>query len=215
MLSDWHWRGYYVLERLGEGGCSDWSIVTMVRDPIARNISAFFQERLARRDYDFGACQTEAGVDRAADELIDLLWLQAEEFFTGRGDWDTAYQGQPLHWFDLELKAFFSIDVVGEDFPRERGWRVYEGAQRRTLLIKLEKLDAVGEAVLSDFLKTPGFRLHRYKRGTQQDYALVYKRLLERIEVPSWYLRVLYDSPTFTRFYTEKERSVFERRWSR
>ena len=72
-------------------------IITAVREPVARNISAFMQNHRA-----YG-------------------WQPTMETFLER-----FRHEEPLAWFDEEMLPFSGIDVFKHPFPHDKGWQVID-----------------------------------------------------------------------------------------
>ena len=90
------WTSRYVRHRLDhnlEKGI--WTVISLVREPVARNISAFF-ENLANTHQDLGSDRQQPG------DLIARLQMRFLETYNHR---------VPLTWFDDEVKPTFGIDV--------------------------------------------------------------------------------------------------------
>jgi hypothetical protein len=168
-----------------------------VRDPVARNISAFF-ESIAEFIPDFRP-ESPSGVPRV-EELIAT--------FLDRYDHDT-----PLLWFDHQMKPVFGIDVFARAFPKERGYGVYEGPNASLLVIKLEKVKECVEGAMRDFLGLEEFVLRSANVADHKGYGAVYRMFLDAIELPSAYLDRMYESQLARHFYTEEEIGAFRRRW--
>jgi hypothetical protein len=81
--------------------------VSLVRDPVSRNVSAFFQNlqvHLASSPFD----ETPP-----LQELID--------YFVETYDHDV-----PLTWFQKEVHPVLGIDVFSSSFPKRKGYQVYQ-----------------------------------------------------------------------------------------
>ncbi len=169
-------------------------VVTLVRDPVARNISDFFQnfamymgaDPLARR-----ASQAEMEAAFFRDHLRRV----------------------PLEWFDIELKPVLGIDVYAQSFPHAQGWQRLACGPRRVLILRAELDDAVKAAVLGEFLDIPGFTLTRDNEGEQKEYRDLYRAFREDIRFPAWYLEEMYGSRFARHFYSAAEITRFRRRW--
>lgn len=72
-------------------------IITAVREPVARNLSAFMQNHVARG------------------------WAPTIESFMANFRHD-----EPLDWFDAEMKPFTGIDVFDHPFPHGTGWQLID-----------------------------------------------------------------------------------------
>lgn len=110
------WESQCIVKRLRTARPGErWSVVTLVRDPVARNISDYFH-RLAEVD--------PARVARdASDELVAEL---------GRGFLERFEDHElPLTWFDSELKSVFGLDVYGAPFPVAKGYGLYANDKAR------------------------------------------------------------------------------------
>ena len=76
--------------------------ITLVREPISRSISTFFQNfgRFTGAEYD--------DADLAIQELVNTFI-------------DKYRHPVPLTWFDVEIKQTLGIDVFEYPFPKEKG----------------------------------------------------------------------------------------------
>ncbi len=178
----------------------DWRVVTLVRDPIARNVSAFFRHLPVNHPH--------LGVDFRADPanvetLLDL--------FLDPGEPEHQFA---LDWFDREVRDVLGVDVFAEPFARERGHQTYETTAGPMLLIRLEDLTAVGPTALGAFLGVEDLPVPTRNRTENLNYASTYARFLERLRVPERYLDRMYESRLVRHFYSDEEIGAFRSRWS-
>lgn len=175
-----------------------WNIVTLVRDPVARNISDFFQV-IGEFDPDFfdRSRRGELGVEEIRERFFQLSSA------------DRSY------WFDREVRDVFDIDVYASPFPKRQGFAIYEGPRARMLLIRLDDLEACGRDAFREFLNIPDFRLSRANVGDEKEYRDVYRRFREEVILPEEYLEQQYASRLARHFYDEEELRRFRSRWSR
>jgi hypothetical protein len=174
-------------------------VVTMVRDPVARNISAFF-ENIAEYVPDYRERQT-AG-ELAIGTLIETFLAQYEHDI-------------PLNWFDCQLRPVFDVDVYAEPFPKDRGYAIYSGPRASVLLLKLERLKECAAPAMKEFLGIEDFVLTNTNVGEDKDYRDVYRAFVDAIRLPASYLDRMYDSRLARHFYTDDEVRRFRSRWSR
>jgi hypothetical protein len=117
-------EGQYIRQAFDKGLDSPrWKVITLVREPITRNISAFFQnvqECIPDFFYRYGAGDIEVA------EIIDV--------FLHHFDHDV-----PLTWFDHQVKAVFDIDIFATDFDKSQGYKIFNGHRADLLLIRLEE----------------------------------------------------------------------------
>jgi hypothetical protein len=170
-----------------------------VRDPVARNISAFF-ENIIEFFPDF--------YTRYAAGELDIETIVST--FLERFDHDT-----PLVWFDFQMKPVFGIDVFACPFSTERGYSIYYGQNASLLLIKLEKLQDCVESAMKDFLGIDKLAIRNTNVAEGKEYREVYKAFLETVRLPPEYLDRMYDSKMVRHFYEQDEIRTFRKKWSK
>ncbi len=196
-----HLRGQMLhdkLRRMRERG-ERCKVITLVRDPVATNVSGYFHKN------EWWPDEVRAAVKENRPGMLDAL----------RDDFAASYPHQvPLTWFDMEIKPMFGIDVFAEPFPREKGYHVYRGEFADLLLIKLEKLNGVAEEAFKSFLQLPEFKLVKTNVAEDKWYADAYDAFKEWLELPDAYLNEQYDSTYSRHFYTPEEIAGFRRKWA-
>jgi hypothetical protein len=172
-------------------------VVTMVRDPIARNISAFFQN------------------------IAEFIPTALEQFDAGDLDVNDVIQrfltsfnhNIPEGWFDNQLKPVFGIDVFAQYFSPERGYAIYHSTKADLLVIKLEMLDACAQDAMREFLGLEHFELGKVNAAENKEYKYLYRAFLNTIAFPDGFVERMYESRLARHFYTDRELSQFKRRW--
>ena len=146
------WLGEEVRRAVDEAPTGTvWDVVTMVRDPVQRNVSAFFQNLESAEDVWVAEELRRRDADDVADELVGRFleaYVHADEH--------PSTDANPLTWFDDELKPVFGIDVFATPFPTSRGYDTYRSASARLLLIRLEDLSTVAARSLLRLLRDGG-----------------------------------------------------------
>lgn len=199
------WRGQYLRRRLAEA--RGWPVVTLVRDPVARNVSSFFQN--LRVFYGYRA-ERELAAKGEARVLEELSRLFEEEFVPEAKM--AAVDASPLSWFEIELEPALGIDVFAKPFPIAEGFGCYESPRARLLLIRLEDLARCGKRAFQA-LGIDDFEPVQRNVGDTKGYADLYRRFRETIALPSSYLDRLYGSRLAQHFYTPDEIAAFRARW--
>ena len=181
-----------------------WTVISMVRDPVARNISAFFQA------FDVYFSKQSAGegpdaLDRLGTKRLRQMFL--EEF--GRYRHELA-----LTWFQSFLEPVFGIDVYATPFDKQRGYSIYEADRCRLLLLRTEDLRRALDGAIEQFLGVAvGDQVSR-NVSSEKRYSEPYQAFLEDFRLPETYLDSLYDSKYMRHFYTSREIEAFRDRWS-
>jgi hypothetical protein len=187
-------------------------IITLVRDPVARNVSHFFQWPNMIMEQSNSGYHLRSPVfnydrkfkaEAIADELAELFMTQFK------------LHERPLIWFDKELKHNFGIDVYSCDFPKKKGYCIYSNGKTDALVIKLEQLGSIAQAAFKEFLGIDSFVLVDANIGREKETSDLYSRFLDSIKLPPDYLDTMYTSRFVEHFYGRKEIDGFRARWSR
>ena len=194
----WRFREKFYAERIYKSWvCSQrlLRVITLVREPIANNISMFFQ---IINQY-LGADREVS--DYGIDELIDVF---LENYMHSR----------PLTWLDAEIKTNFSIDVYQHSFPTDRGYTVISRGRVSLLILRCELDDRVKAQAIADFLDLDKFDIVRSNVASEKDYASQYAEFRQRIKIPPALLDQMYNSKFARHFYSSEEREKFHAHWS-
>jgi hypothetical protein len=206
------WMNQFLRKQIDRGlNGKKWKIVTLTRDPIARNVSTFFENLEIR------SCNDQNGFVIESDYYdIDALTVTSDDvqvltdlFF------DRVKHDSPLEFFDRELKGVFGVDVYGNEFPKSEGYKIYNDKRADVLLIRLEDLDRCGPIAFKEFLGIENFTLSNENVGSKKIYGPLYSRLKKEIKFPESYLDKFYNSKFMKHFYTDQERSAFRGKWQR
>lgn len=172
-------------------------VITLVRDPLARNIAAFFQ--LFRR-----VLWEEPGFDTRKDiGARELVARAFETHFDHRA---------PLWWFPREIGRTLGIDVLAHPFERERGWTRILRGNIDLLVVRMEDL-ANARGAIAGFAGVPRLDLPTTNLGSRKWYADLYRDFREHYRPPTAMLDELYGSDFARHFYTPDEIAGFRRRW--
>ena len=176
-------------------------IITSVRDPIARNISHFFQG-IEKYFPNFVQSAEVGSLD--LKEVIQSFW---------------KHQGHRLDyhwkWFEREFKAVLGIDIFSVNFSPEKGYKIEKFGDKNIelLILKLESFDQSLEISLKDFFGLDALRLKEGNISNKKPYNFVYKNFLEEVKFPQSYVDRIYDHQFMKHFYTASEIEKFKCRW--
>jgi hypothetical protein len=168
-----------------------WQVITIVREPIGRAASDFFQSgrRLGRLG---DVAATTARFERFASE-----------------------DGIPrtIGWFEREMAPSLGIDVYAHPFDSALGYGLIETPAVRLLLLRQESLDAAPGA-LGRFLGLPhDVVLDRENVGAGKEYSDLYAAVLRDTRFPPATLDLAYRSRFAQHFYGAAELEAFRSRW--
>lgn len=200
-----------------------WLLVTGIREPVARSVSLLFYFA------DFFGCTTRR-----------LSWRDGATLHTlqhgFRDMWERALADDPppdtfgrlVHlfltdfdaWFERELRAVLGIDVMAAPFPPGPTARVLSERQMTALVYRLEDLhrDSPGNPILRESVKSlldTSFASFPLVNATQRRRTdPLYRRFLERLQMPVKLLDRIYSGPTVQKFYLAAEIEAFKSRWA-
>lgn len=180
----------------------DLRLTTIVREPVAINLSSFF--------YNFGPRNEGIDINDVNDgEIIDRL-VAGESF---------SHPSFHLDWFDIEVEPMTGIDVYSHDsFPIFQGSEVYSGdhGERHTdlLALRLEDISRIGTKALGAFYHKEPPEIPQKNTGDEQAYAERYKAFKRDATLPVEWVAWQLNSQFAKFFYSFDERSRLAQKWS-
>ena len=168
--------------------------ITMVREPVSRNFSAFFQN--FHRFTGLSFKQSELDIE----ELIQIF---ISEYM----------HDVPLDWFDIEIKNTLGINVYDFQFPKEKGHLVIQKGNFELLVLKLEISDKEKRDAISEFMTLTDFQLIRANVGEDKDYSKTYRNFKNKIRMPPSYLEKMLNSKYARHFYSDNEIDTIWSKW--
>ena len=208
----WHppfiWDGQIVGAAVTRNRSKRWDVITLVRDPVARNVSLFFEKLEVPIGYDW----FERRKQLSDGELLAELGPLFEEHVLDPGGL-ARLDVDPLHWFDLEMAPVFGVDIFATPFSPERGWQIYEGERARLLLIRTADLDRVGQEALEEFLGAPGIKLVSGNVADRREHASIYALFREKLHLAPEHLDEVYGSRLVKHLFTPLEIEAMRSRW--
>ncbi len=189
-----------LLNKMNHSAPCNIQVITLIREPIAQCISAFFQNT------DKYGREIE-GRDITINEARTLQRLK--EIFSQHDISDNV-----LSWLDTEIKEHFGIDVFKEEFPHKKGYQIYDNQKgnARLLLMRLEDLSDVFTQATKDFFDDDkGYKLFSSNIGTSKIYKDAYINVKNTITLPEAAVQKIIDSKFVRHFYPDKIEAIKER----
>ena len=178
---------------------STMNVISLVRDPIAREISNIFHNMRFYTELmnDTGGVNTEKTVDHLNSYFANY-------------DEESDYV---CTWFDKEILDTFKIDVYAIPFDHSRAYSIVANDQAKLLLLRMEDLPVVFTEAIKDFigLTVP---LIRSNEASSKEYYEAYKVVSRRIILPQAVCERVYASRFAQHFYSNKLRSDFVKKWT-
>jgi putative capsular polysaccharide synthesis protein len=169
------------------------SVVTLVREPIARNLSSYFEHL----DWIWHMRNAHAKVS------IDALCAGFISRFT---------HDDPLTWFDDEVLPVLGIDVYAHSFPSS-GQTVIRKEPFELLILKSELEDATKSAALSGFFQRP-IDVQCANSTDAKDKGVVFRQFVKALRLPAVYVERMLNARYTRHFYSDAERDAVRTRWA-
>jgi len=167
------------------------AVVSPVRDPIARNVSYFFE------------LYGEQLKDMTLKNIFKAM-MSNQEFTM-----DHAY---PVNWFKKVFEPTFGIDVYKRRFGKKNGWSVLDD---RYLLIQVEQMSKkLPSAFYSLFGERPP-SIHRAATEDTRPWGEVYSDFLAWVKFPKEMLDAAYDSEYVKHFYLKEQIEMMRAQWEK
>lgn len=170
-------------------------VITLVREPISRNISGFFENPwrfIGNED-----------IQHLSQKTLTDIFL--EKF----------YHQRPLVWFDSQFKSVLDIDIYQHRFPFEQGYLTVKQGKFEFLILKLELADTLKEQAIANFLNVPSFTLYKANEGTHKPYGNVYQSFKKNLELPNSYIDAMCNAKYTRHFYSPTEIAQMRATWQK
>ncbi|MEH2952612.1 putative capsular polysaccharide synthesis family protein [Candidatus Merdisoma sp. JLR.KK011] len=172
-------------------------IITMVREPIAVDLSTVFQWIGSGTADRFFAQRIKEGKD--FQQIVFELMVKI--------------QNRQFEWFEDELKELCGVDIYSYPFDKEKGYTVISANEVEILLLKVEKFSELTN-VIRDFTGNSHLELLNDNVGKNKEYAHLYQDMKENIKLSKEYVEHYYNHhPYIEHFYTEEEQKEFLSKW--
>jgi len=182
-------------EELKKTGCdlSKLKYITIIREPISRQLSSFFQN-VGKLGSDL------EGKDLRVDYENALEYLMSTMSFSDEAE---------RVWFNREVRDIIGIDVYGEEFDIIKGYEVYRSnSGGRLLLMRMEDMDKVFCDAIYKFLGQQKVLLRRYNEGSAKIYNKAYERLKKNVKFSAKEIDMLINTIFFTKFYIDYKKML-------
>ncbi|WP_299763688.1 putative capsular polysaccharide synthesis family protein [uncultured Dokdonia sp.] len=171
-----------------------YKVISLVRNPIERNLSAFFE-----------AFEIHMGVP-------------AHHFKGSLQDIEKAFYEKLDHsyckdWFDNHLKDGIGVDVYAYAFAKAKGYTMIKGNQTDILLLKTTLDDTLKSKLIGDFCGVENFTLENYNVTDAKKGATLYADFKSYIRFPKSYLESQLESKYMNHFFTEEEKEMLYEKW--
>jgi hypothetical protein len=182
---------FWTKKQTGEsGGYID--MITATRDPIGREVSAFFQN-ITNMSHSWGVGSREEVLAMSAEELIGKFFER----------WDKGAINTTI-WFDRHFKSSTGIDIYAHPFDPKTGWSIIRDGAWRVLIVRFEDINRNYLEACNAFV--------RQRFGESATYPAL---LPANMSDDKWYGPLMLDFKKNIRFTPEQIASQYESRYCR
>jgi hypothetical protein len=175
-----------------------WNLISLVRDPIAQNVGAFFHN-LKEFIPDWKEKYESGNLDI---ENLQKIFLEKYNHKVTKV------------WFENQMEPVWDIDVYSVPFDKQKGYAIYKSQKADLLLIRLEDLNKCVSGAFHEFLGFEKFELINTNIGEDKEYSELYQAFKE-IPFPKGYVEEMYGTKFFHHFYSQTELERLTERWMR
>lgn len=186
-------------------------IITGVREPLARDYSAFWQA------FSFERLHLMPILNKNFQQLYENyteLILKGYDYTrmllkeTNEWVWNDEFE-----WFNNEIKKHCGIDIYQYPFDKEKGYCIIEHEKIQIFIFKTEKLDDL-TPILNAFLGKNTQITYNVNQTYNKQYHLAYEEFKKNLKLPRKYVEHYYkDNPYMSHFYTEIEQKKYLTQW--
>ncbi len=168
--------------------------ITLVREPVERNISAFFQN--------FCEFMGEGFVEEKIS-IEKIIW-----------SFKVKYDHRiPLDWFDIEPKRTLGIDVYEYNFNPENGYQVLKQGPFEMLLLRTEISDDKKADCISRFIGEPNLKIKRSNLSQDKNYSKAIERVKNTIALDKDFIYGMYNNKFVKHFFSKEEIERLTNKW--
>lgn len=168
--------------------------ITLFRNPIERNISAFFDA------FELYVGLKPNEYKGTTEKLIELYHRNLPHLYA-------------IEWFEKQFRRDTGINIYDYDFNQELGYQKISNSQFDVLLLNSSINDSLKESLIADFLSQKTIKLKNVNVTAESSKAKLYKDFKNTIKFKKEYLDQLLLSSYSQHFFTKDEIERTYKRW--
>lgn len=184
-------------------------IITAVRDPIAQNLSLFF-EYIAGLSYHYPRRFPTLFQEKTSiladggdtQELFNQFLAQIQE--------ETILPFSLIPFLQLFSQHIFDLSQC--EFNQEKGFSILQKGNIQVFVYQLENMDNILED-MSIFVQKPMKRWIKGNEASGKWVASTYQKAQAELHFPKGYLKASYEAPFVSQFYSPDDIKQFQKRW--
>jgi hypothetical protein len=165
--------------------------ITIVREPISREISSFFQNIDQVKDRVEGH-----RLDIDIEKSIELIQEKFHNNITSNLE----------VWFKTEIEEAMGIDIFKKEYDYKKDYEIFSNGQHNLLIMRMETMNQVFPLAIKDFLnlEAPLYLLNK-NIGEKKYYSSDYSGIRARVRFRKKIIDNIIESKFFSHFYTDSK----------
>ncbi len=201
-------------------------IIAGVREPIARDLAAMFQNSEIDL-WPFNSANSNIfwwygdfiGNEKRELSHSEIMrrsprWKGTlQESFFRLSESIMEYKLDEFSWFQYELDRVFGVDIFQEPFDKKKGFTIIKKDNVEIFIYKLEMLRGLDKE-LGGFLDREDYKLMDTNLSENKIYYYAYRELRKTIKLSREYFAYYYaGNQAYRHFYTDEEIDVYKKCW--
>ncbi|WP_156115565.1 putative capsular polysaccharide synthesis family protein [Psychroserpens sp. Hel_I_66] len=167
-------------------------IISLTRDPIARDVSGIFQ-----------TWKHIFNVENITDVSAEMIIAHLKEI-------DFSYA---QNWFETDFKEFTGFDIFEHEFNSSRGYEIYSCKKAELLIFQLEQLNSNFNLAMNRFIGKGEYKLHEENITASRASGELNTKVKQLLKLSHQQLENIYDSLYMSTFYNTSQIDKFKKRW--
>lgn len=181
-----------------------WKIITLIREPIAWQISMLFEiAQIA-----FPKVLQNNVFDQEAFKII------ANDSFRSSIDSPILNISFYQKWWDTEFTSIFGIDVLKQPFNPDKGWEIYKNGKIEVLVIQYEQLNNVFNEATTEFELPQNIILPEINKTSNKLFGKCnHFEVINEFKLSDSIVNDLYKNRIVKHFYNQEQIDNFTHKW--
>ncbi len=189
-------------KRIDKSTNVQWKVITLVRDPVGREISEFFYE-----------------INRFHPELVDkngnIKEEKAVKCLRMKFRFYNESRSYTCNWFKNEFERMFNLDVYSYPFDHDNGFTIIKNDSLKLLILKMEKLNSCFNFALNSFFESEmDIEIVNSNIQSEQENGKLYKNVVDNFTLNQNICKKIYSSRYAKHFYSKNEIDEMMYKWS-
>jgi hypothetical protein len=168
-------------------------VITLIRDPFERNISAYFEN----------SKKTTQPHTNRSDFIAELI----HDFL------QTSHHTLATDWYQKEFNPTLGIDIFKQSFNQNLKWARYDHELYDLLVLRIDLPDSIKKHTISDFLNIKDLELNPSNQTQSKSINSIYRDFKQTIQFPKDLGESILNSAYTRHFFSEKEINAMSSKW--